>query len=104
MSGVKLDRLTGDIIIGELKLGRKLKEKDLVRSRSGGIVKQIRRSGSRNYYEAWQQINPKFEIGVALAFIPDGRLQQIRAKFPKAGLRSLEWSRALEDEAKIFHD
>jgi hypothetical protein len=101
---VRIDRKTGEFGLDEVKFGPNFQEGELINSELGTIAKKIRSSGTRRYYEVWKQINSELELGLTLGFIPDGALQRISAKFLKTGMRSMEWSKALEDEIKTFHD
>ena len=101
---VRIDHISGELAVGEQKLGPGLVEEDFLVSDLGLAAKGIRRSGSRHYYETWQQISPEQEIGLTLGFSPCGPLQRISAQFMKLGIRGSAWSKAREDEIKCFHD
>jgi hypothetical protein len=100
---MKINPLTGDFDIGERTLGPSLIETDFLRSELGQVAKEVRRSGSRRYYEAWRRVRSDLEIGFTLRFFPDGPLERISAKFVKTGTRGSAWSKKIENEIKRFH-
>ena len=101
---VRIDRRTGEFAVGEQKLGRGLVEKDFLNSELGSAAREIRRSGSRHYYETWRQISPEMEMGLTLGFFPGGPLQRLSAQFVSPATRGAAWSKAREEEIKCFHD
>jgi hypothetical protein len=100
---VKIERSTGEYILGNQKLGRDLNEREFLRSALGLAAKKIP-AGSRNYYEIWQQVDPELEVGITVGFQPGGPLERIRIKFVKAGMRSAPWSKDMEEDIKRLHD
>jgi len=100
---VKIDRSTGECILGNLKLGHDLREPEFLRSALGLAAKKVP-AGTRNYYEIWQKVAPELEIGITVGFQPGGPLERITAKFVKAGMRDAPWSKEMEEDLKRFHD
>ena len=101
---VKINRSTGDFLLGDQSLGRNLSEEEFVGSALGTTAQRVRNSGTRRYYEIWRHINAEREVGVTLGFPTGGVLQRISAKFLKSEVRAAEWSKSLENEIKILHD
>jgi hypothetical protein len=100
---MKINATTGELIVGQQALGPNIKETDFLTSELGAGAKQIP-YGDKKYYEVWRQITPKLEIGLTLGFSPHGPLQRISVQCVKPGTRRYEWSKALEDEIKHYHD
>ena len=101
---MRIDRRTGEFVVGEQRLSPGLLEEDFLISELGSVAKRIRRSKSQHYYEAWRHVSPELEIGLTLGFSPDGLLQRISAQFVKLGTRGSAWSKEREHEIKCFHD
>ena len=102
-----LDPKTGDVVIGPKRFGRSLNEPEFLSSVEGKSARNVRRTASRSYYELWTADDPGREAGAVFAFSLGGKLQRIRLKLVKAELRasiSATWSKAIEDETKVFHD
>lgn len=101
---VRIDKLTGDLVIDQERFGPRLREHEFLSSALGMAAKKVRSAGSRNYYEAWRQINQKYEFGLTFGFASSGSLERISAQFVPMGARGSNWSKAIEDEIKRFHD
>jgi hypothetical protein len=101
---MRIDRITGELAVGEQKLGRTLLEGEFLNSELGSAARKIRQSRSRRYYEVWQQISPELEMGLTLGFSEGGPLLRISAVFVNLRTRGSEWSKGKEDEIKHFHD
>ena len=53
---MKIERSTGEYILGSQKLGRDLNEPEFLRSALGLAAKKIPAAGARKYYEIWQPV------------------------------------------------
>jgi hypothetical protein len=92
-----LDSATGEFHVAQQTFGPNLRERDFLASECGVSANAVHRS-ERHYYEMWKQAGPELEIGLTLAFIPNGPLQRISAQVVKPGIRGSEWSKAKEDD------
>jgi len=71
-SDVRIDRRTGEFVVGEQKLSPGLVEEDFLISELGSFAKRIRRAGSQHYYETWRHVSTEMEMGLTLAFLSTG--------------------------------
>ena len=101
---VKIDQRTGEFIIGQHRLGPSLGEEEFLNGEVGAGFSKMKRSGTRNYYEAWRHITTELDLGLTLGFLPGGGLQRISGQFVRPEIRVTEWSREKEDVIKRFHD
>lgn len=101
---VRLDPETGELHVTDQDFGPRLREADFLCSELGVAAKKIQRSAPVNHYGVWRQVGPEHEIGLTLTFAPGGPLQRISAQFVKLGIRGSQWSKAMMDEIKAFHD
>lgn len=99
-----LNRENGDLTVAGQKLGPRATETQFLESDLGVAAKKIPRNTPANYYEVWRQVGVANEVGLTLKFIPKGKLLRISVQFIKIGMRGSQWSKALEDEIKCFHD
>ena len=101
---VKIDQNTGEFIVGQQRLGAALGEADFLNGEIGAGSSKLKRSGTRNYYEAWRHVTLELDLGLTLGFLPGGSLQRISAQFVGPEIRGTEWSKEKEDKIKSFHD
>lgn len=97
-----IDRTTGEFTVDAHRLGPDLAEAEFLRSDLGKAAGKHGRSAP--YYVVWRKIDGGIEIGMTLKFSSSGPLQRIGLQFVKQGVRGSDWTRAMEDEIKVFHD
>ena len=102
---MRIDSNSGNLLFGPESVGPALKEDEFLNSALAHSAAKVRQTALANWYELWLTDSSGRDVGVVLAFVPHGQLIKARLNFVKPEVRAAgEWSTAVEDEMKSFHD